>query len=144
MRIPTFQRGTLCAYDPAVMRSALLFLLLTGCGAALADLGRAEHDYEDARYEAALEWLEDLEPQATAFDESNRVRYFYLRGMTEYRLGHRPAALHYLALTNEMAGEDHVGLQREQTDLLAQALVDLTPTERRSHRPPPRSDPTSE
>jgi hypothetical protein len=122
------------------MRGALLFLVLTGCGAALSDLGRAEHDYEDARYEAALEWLEDLENHATAFDEPNRVRYFYLRGMTEYRLDHRPQALHYLALASEMAGEDHVGLDEEQSELVARTLTELTPTERLSHRPPRSAD----
>lgn len=118
------------------MRGALLILLLTGCGAALADLARAEHDYEDARYEAALEWLEDLEAHAPAFDEGHRVRYFYVRGMTEYRLDHRPAALHYLALASEMAGGDHVGLTGDEPEILERTLTELTPTERQSHTPP--------
>lgn len=136
-RIPGFLRAEVSAYDPRVMRGALLLLLLTGCGAALADLARAEHDYEDARYEAALEWLEDLEGHATAFDEPHRVQYFYLRGMTEYRLEHRPEALHYLALANEMAGEDHVGLEDEETELLGRTLAELTPTRPMSYAPPP-------
>jgi len=118
------------------MRSVLLLLLLTGCGAALADLARAEHDYDDARYEAALEWLEDLERTAPSFDEDHRVRYFYLRGMTEYRLRHRAEALHYLALANEMAGEDHVGLRGDEPTALARTLTELTPTERMTYRPP--------
>lgn len=122
------------------MRAALVCLLVTGCGAALADLNRAESDYDDARYEAAQEWLEDLEGHATAFDEGNRVRYFYLRGMTEYRLDHRPDALYYLSVANEMAGSDHVGLRGEQPEILARTLTELTPTDAMSHMPPTSGD----
>lgn len=117
----------------------VLLLLSTGCGAALRDLDRAESDYDDARYEAALEWLEDLEPRATSFDEENRVRYFYLRGMTEYRLSHRYSALHYLALAREMAGETNEGLTDNQPEILSRTLAELTPTANMSWLPPPSS-----
>ena len=117
----------------------ILLLLSTGCGAALRALDRAESDYDDARYEAALEWLEDLEPHATGFDGDNRVRYFYLRGMTEYRLARRYPALHYLALAREMAGDTGAGLEGEQAEVLARTLAELTPTGPMEWLPPPSS-----
>jgi hypothetical protein len=117
----------------------LVLLLSTGCGASLRALDRAESDYDDARYEAALEWLEDLETHATGFDEDNRVRYFYLRGMTEYRLAHRYSALHHLALAREMAGERGEGLEGDQRELLARTLAELTPTGPMEWLPPASS-----
>ena len=97
---------------PALWVPALLLLLTTACGAALADLRRAEASYEQARYEAALEWLEDIEQVAPSFGAADRTRYFYTRGMTEYRLEHRAEALYYLALAREFAGEDDDGFTR--------------------------------
>jgi len=117
---------------------ALLALaLLGGCGAASAELRRAEQSYEQARYENALSWLADLEPNAPSLRHDERARYFYVRGMTEYRLGHRPEALHYLAVAREVAGQDGDGLREEQRDLMSRTLAELMPTEPLSHQPPP-------
>lgn len=111
-------------------------LALTACGAASAELRRAEESYEQARYENALSWLADLEPNAPSLNHDERARYFYVRGMTEYRLGHRSEALYYLAVAREIAGEDGVGLRPEQQELLTRTVTELTPTEAMTHQPP--------
>ncbi|MFO0683882.1 MAG: hypothetical protein U0234_17630 [Sandaracinus sp.] len=111
-------------------------LALTACGAASAELRRAEESYEQARYENALSWLADLEPNAPSLDHDERARYFYVRGMTEFRLGHRSEALYYLAVAREIAGEDGVGLRPEQQELLARTVGELTPNEPMTHQPP--------
>lgn len=113
-----------------------LALSLGACGAAAAELRRAEQSYEQARYENALSWLADLEPNAPNLNHAERARYFYVRGMTEYRLGHRPEALHYLAVAREVTGEDGTGLREEQRDLMTRTLAELMPTEPLSHQPP--------
>jgi hypothetical protein len=60
-------------------------------------------------------------------DRPMQARFFYLRGMTAYRLGERDDALHYLALARETAGENHRGLREGWDRQLAQALDELTP-----------------
>jgi len=115
----------------------LVSLALGACGAASAELRRAEQSYEQARYENALSWLADLEPNAPNLGRDERARYFYVRGMTEYRLGHRPEALHYLAVAREVSGEDSNGLRPEQRDLMTRTLAELMPTEPMTHLPPP-------
>lgn len=114
---------------------ALLLLTVTACGAALADLRRAEDCYEDARYEAAREWLQDIERDAQGFGRADRTRFFYTRGMTEYRLEHRAEALYYLAMARETAGDDDEGLTGEQADILGRTLAELTPVDDLAYHP---------
>ncbi len=56
-----------------------------------------------------------------------RARCYYLRGMTEYRLGHRADALHYLAVAREVAGERGSGLRPEWRQIMDRTLTELTP-----------------
>lgn len=109
--------------------------LLGGCAALSDDMRRAETSYETARYEDALVWLTDLEDDAPSMDENMRARYFYLRGMTEYRLGHRMQALHYLAVTREITGDGGAGLRPEWQQIMDRTLEELTPRGM-SYRPP--------
>jgi hypothetical protein len=97
---------------------------------------RAQESYLQARYEDSLTWLTDLEDDAPSMDPELRARYFYLRGMTEYRLGHRANALHYLAVAREVAGERGEGLLEDWVPLLDRTLEELTPRAPMSHQPP--------
>jgi hypothetical protein len=115
---------------------ALAGLLLVGCAAFHDDFGRARGAYDDARFEDARTWLVDLEPRVAAEDTATRATFFYYRGMTEYRLGARSDALHYLALAREVAAADDADLAPERRRLLERTLEELTPSER-THRPPP-------
>lgn len=118
-------------------------VLMVGCAALSDDMRRAETSYETARYEDALVWLEDLEDDAPSMDEQMRARYFYLRGMTEYRLGHRLNALHYLAVTRELTGDDGAGLRPEWRQIMDRTLEELTPRGM-SYRPPEASSSEAE
>jgi len=106
-----------------------------GCAAVRDDMQRAEVSYEAARYEDTLVWLRDLEDDAPSMDVEMRARYFYLRGMTEYRLGHRSDALHYLAVAREVAGDQGSGLRPEWRQIMDTTLAELTPRGM-SHHPP--------
>ncbi len=102
-------------------------LYLGGCAAVHDDMQRAETAYEAARYEDTLVWLVDLEDDAPAMHVETRARYYYLRGMTEYRLGHRANALHYLAVGREIVGDDGAGLRPEWRQIMDRTLAELTP-----------------
>ncbi len=131
-------RGTMSPMTHrARLNAALLVLAVAagGCAAVQQDMQRAEASYEAARYEDTLVWLRDLEDDAPSMDAELRARYFYLRGMTEYRLGHRSDALHYLAVAREIAGDGGAGLRPEWRQIMERTLAELTPRGM-GHRPP--------
>lgn len=108
--------------------------VVSGCTALADDMRRAEQAYESARYEDALTWLSDLEDDIGAMDPETGARYYYLRGMTEYRLGHRADALHYLAVAREAAGDQGAGLRPEWRQIMDRTLEELIPRTG-THRP---------
>ncbi len=120
---------------------ALLFgfslLLVSACAATATEMRRAEEAYEQARFDAARVWLTDLEDRAPGMEPDMRADYFYLRGMTEYRLAHRLEAMHYLAIARELVGSDPDSLRPEQRENLTRTLAELEPTEPLEYRPRP-------
>jgi hypothetical protein len=135
-RSPCFVAGSLAV-------AIGLAVLGGGCAALRDDLQRAEASYEQARYENALVWLRDLEDDAPSMDLEMRGRYYYLRGMTEYRMGHRSNALHYLAVAREVTGDQGAGLRPEWRQIMDRTLTELTPRGM-SHRPPEAEDAPAE
>jgi len=117
----------------------VLALLLCGCATLRQELGHAEVHYEQARYEQALVWLDELEPDLGAMDGATRTRFLFIRGMTAYRLDRRDDALHYLAVARESANEQpNNPLRVEWRNQLDATLEELTPVGPtwRARRPP--------
>jgi hypothetical protein len=106
-----------------------------GCATWSNEIRQAEIAYDEARPEAALAWLDVVtDDNLGRLGEADRIRYLYLRGMTEFRLGRRDDALYHLAVARELAGREGLGLRREQRELMDRTLTELTPTEMLSHR----------
>ena len=130
-RLP--QRTTLsphsCILRRMIRRAGILLtaVALVGCATLRDDLRRAELGYEQARYEDAMVWLASLERDVPAMNAEEQARYYYLRGMTAYRLSRRDEALHFLALGREVAGEQGTGLRRDWKEKLDRTLAELTP-----------------
>jgi hypothetical protein len=123
---------------PARLVQLLSLALFAGCSASLTELGQAQTAYDDARFERAKVWLDDLESKVPSLDTQHRLAYWYLRGMSEYRLADRSNALHDLALARELdLSEGGPRLREEQREHLMRALADLTPNGPLEHRPPP-------
>lgn len=122
---------------PARVVAGLLLagVLSGGCAALRDDLQRAEASYEEARYEDALVWLRDLEDDAPSMEVEMQGRYYYLRGMAEYRMGHRADALHYLAVAREVTGDGGAVLTPQWRQIMDRTLAELTPRGM-SHLPP--------
>jgi hypothetical protein len=128
------------------IRGWFVFLLATGgCAAVREDLRRAEVAFDEARYENAEVWLESLEGDVPSMEREMRSRYYYLRGVSAYRLGDKSAARHFLALCREeaMHGEaSGLGLRTEWRSSLEKLLAELDPNSRRANAagdeaPPP-------
>jgi len=118
--------------------------VLGGCTSWTNEIRQAEIAYDEARPDAALAWLDVVtDDNLGRMDVNDRIRYLYVRGMTEFRLGRRDDALYHLALAREVSGGDGVGLRREQRELMDRTLTELTPTEPMSYRAPPAASPTT-
>ena len=112
-----------------LVHSALLAFALVplGCATYLDDLNRADAHAANNKHEQALALFRADEPDLDSLSHADQTRYFYLRGMNDYRMGKdfRPDARHWLALARahdqQMAG----GLTQEWKDRLEEALKDL-------------------
>jgi hypothetical protein len=98
---------------------------LLSCAALRDDMRRAEGAFEQARYEDVMVWLDDLEPSVADMDQPMRARFYYLRGLTAYRLGDRAAARHNLALCREEAGPRMASLPTDWRSNLETALREM-------------------
>lgn len=110
-----------------LLAACLLTFSLLGCSTLRDEMNYAETAYQSARYDTALVWLEDLEHSVPSMGIDMRARFYFLRGMTAYRLERRDHALHYLALCRELAGEDNVALPNEWTQQMERLLTEMTP-----------------
>jgi hypothetical protein len=106
---------------------ALLAGLASGCANYADQLARAEQHYGNARYEAALVNLDDLEIHLGALSMGERVRYDLVRGMTHLRLSQRPDARHWLAMAREDAHDIPSALNEQQRATIERTLVELDP-----------------
>jgi len=83
---------------PRVLPLLVASLLLGGCTTYRDQLVRSQHSFEQNRHEQTLGLLRALEPEVTRLSTPEQAQYAYLRGMTDYRIGHRLDARHWLAV----------------------------------------------
>lgn len=95
------------------------------CGGQHAALLRGQGYYEENQYERALAVWRTLERSEASLSRPDFARYAYLRGMTDYRLGFRPDARHWLALAKVTDQQYPGGLDPQWASRLDGALADL-------------------
>lgn len=105
--------------------SVALALSVAGCATYREDLNRGQRYYEDNEYERALAVFRALDHDRDSLTEMDQARYAYLRGMTDYRLGFRPDARHWLAIAKAIEMEHPGGLSAPWKTRLEEALEDL-------------------
>ncbi len=69
-----------------------------GCATYRDQLVRSQSSFERNDYERTLGSLRALEANTTKLSTPEQAQYAYLRGMTDYRLGYRADARHWLAI----------------------------------------------
>jgi hypothetical protein len=116
----------------ASLASALAFVALSqaGCTIYSDDLQRSVRYYDSNEHERALAVLRSLEPDLDSLKPDDRIRYYYYRGMTDFRLANdtykvRPDARHWLALAKASNQDLPQALTDEQKQRLDEALDDL-------------------
>jgi len=105
--------------------AAIVALALVACTTYREDLNRGQRLYEENQYEHALAIWRLLEADMDSLSVNDQARYAYLRGMTDYRLGFRPYARHWLGMAHSIDKEHPGGLNQEWRDRLDKSLADL-------------------
>lgn len=105
--------------------AALVALALVACTTYREDLNRGQRLYEENQYEHALAIWRLLEDDMDSLSPNDQARYAYLRGMTDYRLGFRPYARHWLAMAQSIDKQYPGGLHQEWRDRMDKSLADL-------------------
>jgi hypothetical protein len=100
-------------------------LLGSGCATNADTIERGRRYYEDNQYERALALWRDLDRRDARLAPAERARFVYFRGMTDYRLGYRDEARHWLAVARQLELGSPGVLQPAWLDRLQVALRDL-------------------
>ena len=105
-------------------------LAAAGCSTYSDDLQRSIKYYDANEHERALAVMRSLEADIDSLKPEDRVRYYYFRGMTDFRLANdtfkvRPDARHWLALAAAGELETPSALSEEQKGRLKESLDDL-------------------
>jgi hypothetical protein len=109
----------------AVSTALGLALALSACSTYRDHLNRGQRLYDENEYEHALALWRSLEPDMDSLSFNDQGRYAYLRGMTDYRLGFRPDARHWLAVAKAIEQDHPGGLTAEWKSRTEEALNDL-------------------
>ena len=87
----------------AAVLSLAMPLSLVACATYQHDLARSQKAFEQNQHERALAILRALEiASSSQLTPSERAHYAYLRGMTDYRIGYRSAARHWLSVARSI------------------------------------------
>jgi hypothetical protein len=105
--------------------TSVLGLLGVGCATYEAELGRAEEHFTHDEHESALAGLRALESDWSALETRDRARYCYLRGMTDYRIGFKADARHWLAIAAQIDIETPGSLVPSERSLVNEKLDEL-------------------
>jgi hypothetical protein len=104
---------------------ATFALAATACSTYRDHLNRGQRMYDENEYEHALALFRNLEPDVDSLSANDQSRYAYLRGMTDYRLGFRPDARHWLAMAKAFDQANPGGLTPEWKTRTDEAIADL-------------------
>jgi hypothetical protein len=108
-----------------IIAPCVLSLAVIGCTTYQDDLTRGQPAFEGSEHERALAIFRGLEPDIGRLSVSDRAHYAYLRGMTDYRIGYKVDARHWLALAAAIEQETPGSLPPDWTKRLTDSLKEL-------------------
>jgi hypothetical protein len=110
---------------PAVAIALSCTPALAGCATYQDDLARGQRAFEGSEDERALAIFRVLEPDTPRLSETDRAHYAYLRGMTDYRMGYKSEARHWLSMASAMAKQTPDVLPEDWAKRMNNALKEL-------------------
>jgi hypothetical protein len=103
----------------------LVVAITSGCATYRDELNRGQLFYTDNQYEKALAVWRLLESDIDSLNYDEQVRYAFFRGMTDYRLGFRADARHWLSLAKAVDSQHRGGLTDDTRAELEVTLGEL-------------------
>jgi hypothetical protein len=104
---------------------ALATAFTLGCNTYADSLGRAQRAFEQSEHERALAILRTLEPDVRRLSDGDRAKYYYLRGLTDFRIGYRLEARHWLSLASAIVKQTPDSLPADWSKRLKESQKDL-------------------
>jgi hypothetical protein len=98
---------------------------LSACATYQEDLSRSQRAFDASEHERALAILRALEPDTGRLSTSDQAHYAYLRGMTDYRIGYRVDARHWLAVAAAIEQQTPGSIPPESVTRLTEALKEM-------------------
>ena len=107
------------------MLASLVTLASTGCATYHDDLVRGERAYEASEDERALAIFRSLEIDTNRLSDIERAHYAYLRGMTDYRIGYKAEARHWLSIAAALEQQTPGSLPAEWGKRMTESLKEM-------------------
>jgi hypothetical protein len=108
------------------LSACFAFAGLAACSTYADTLQRGQRYYEHNEYEQALAVWRHLEDDRDSLGPEGRVRYYYLRGMTDFRLGYEADARYWLGLAQASRAGARDALDEDEGKRLEETLDGLS------------------
>jgi len=105
--------------------AACVSCVVLACSSYRDQLNRGQHYYDESQFEDALALLRSLEQDMDSLSWTERARYAYFRGMTDYRLGYRGHARYWLGISQAIVEMQPGSLAVEWEERAKETLTDL-------------------
>jgi hypothetical protein len=105
--------------------SFALVVALLGCTTYKDQLARGQRAFEQNEHDRALAILRDLEPDVKRLTPPEQAEYAYLRGMSDYRIGYKADARHWLSVTQALEEGSPGLLPSDWKTRVTEALTEL-------------------
>jgi len=103
----------------------LASLALPACATYEDDLARGQRAFEASEHERALAIFRSLEADQGRLSVADRAHYSYLRGMTDFRIGYRAEARHWLSVASAIEQQTPGSLPGDWAKRMTESLKEL-------------------
>jgi hypothetical protein len=100
-------------------------LALSACATYQDDLARSQRAFDASEHERALAILRSLEGDTGRLSTSDRAHYSYLRGMTDYRIGYKVDARHWLGVAAAIEQQTPGSIPPDSVTRMNEALKEM-------------------
>jgi hypothetical protein len=98
---------------------------LFACATYQDDLARSQRAFDASEHERALAILRSLEGDTGRLSTSDQAHYAYLRGMTDYRIGYKVDARHWLAVAAAIEQKTPGSIPPDSVTRMTEALKEM-------------------
>jgi hypothetical protein len=100
-------------------------LTLGACATYQDELASGQRAFEASEHERALAIFRALEPDTSRLSFTERAHYAYLRGMTDFRIGYKAEARHWLSIASAIEQQQPGSLPEDWTKRMSESLKEL-------------------